>query len=84
VSSPDRVRGEGVAAELVRVIRKIHQVERRLADIAAEMTALKGSETHVMKLAIDQAASEGRDLLGAMATDLRAEIASLRASLAMV
>ena len=43
-TSPDAVTGDGIGAELVRTIRKIHQVEGRLARIQAEIAALSGSE----------------------------------------
>ena len=46
VASPESVQGEGVAAELVRTIRKIHQVGRRLVDIETETLELKGSELY--------------------------------------
>src|SRR5207249_2115239 len=36
-NAPDTVEGTGVGAELIRVIRKIAQVEQRLRDIAAEV-----------------------------------------------
>src|ERR1017187_3987439 len=43
-TSPDAVTGDGVGAELVRTIRKIHQVQARLAAIEIEIAALNSSE----------------------------------------
>jgi hypothetical protein len=81
VSSPDSVQGEGVAAELVRIIRKIHQVERRLADIEAETLELKGSELYALSQRVEAAKTRGRDLLAEMADQLKRQIAVVRTRL---
>jgi hypothetical protein len=81
VSSPESVPGEGVAAELVRTIRKIHQVERRLADIEAETSTLRGSEPHKLKQQVEVAKERDRDLLAEMADQLNRQIAVARTHL---
>jgi hypothetical protein len=81
-SSPESVRGEGLGADLVRMIRKIAQVERRLHAIAAQVTQLMESELHEMKTKADEAAREGRDLLAEMAHSLDRLIEHARKSLA--
>src|SRR6185369_2521546 len=43
-ASPESVEGDGPGAELVRVIRKIAQVDKRLAAIAAELDQLRSRE----------------------------------------
>lgn len=78
VSSPDLVNGEGVGVDLVRTIRKIHQVERRLMDIEATIAELKSDEMYSLKLLVDEAHAEGRDLLSEMAEEVRREIDSVR------
>ena len=80
-SSPDSVEGEGVAAELVRAIRKIHQVQRRLADIAAEIVQLTGSDLYGLKERVDMAQAQGQDLLAQMTQQLKDQIAQARARL---
>jgi len=45
-SSPESVKGEGPGAELVRVIRKIAQVEDRLKAIDAEIARLEESDLY--------------------------------------
>lgn len=80
-SSPDSVEGEGVAAELVRAIRKIHQVRRRLAEIAAEIGTLTNSDLYGLKEKVDAAQLHGRDLLGQMAEQLNGQIKLARARL---
>lgn len=81
VSSPESVEGEGVAAELVRTIRKIHQVERRLADIEAETLELKSSELHALSQRVELSKTRGRDLLAEMADQLEQQIAAVRTKL---
>lgn len=68
----------GIGAELVRTIRKIHQVEGRLARIDAEIAALNASELCSLKLRVDAERLHGRDLLAEMAGDLDNDIARLR------
>jgi hypothetical protein len=77
-SSPEAVKGEGAAADLIRVIRKIAQVNRRLLEIEKDVAFLKKSELFELKGKVDRAATEGRDLLREMAKDLDAQIAVSR------
>jgi hypothetical protein len=77
-ASPDAVKGEGAAADLVRAIRKIAQVNRRLLEIAKEIGELEGSELFDLKVKVERATAEGRDLLREMAQDLDSRIAASR------
>jgi hypothetical protein len=83
-SSPEAVEGEGVATELVRTIRKIHQVQRRLAEIAHTLTTLRHSDLYRLKERADAASAVGRDLLSEMADELSTEILSLRKHLDLI
>ena len=74
--NPSRARGQG--AELVRIIRKIAQVERRLAEIDEEVGKLEKSEQFQLKAKVDEAATESRDLLREMAEALDSQIAVSR------
>ena len=74
----DTVVGEGIGAELVRVIRKIAQVRRRLSEIEKEVTQIEKSELFELKAKVDKAATEGRDLLRDMALDLDSRVARAR------
>jgi hypothetical protein len=80
-SSPDSIEGEGVGAELVRTIRKIHQVERRLADIVVKLAELTSTELYELKQKAEAARVGGRDLLEQMAEQLREQINQVRARL---
>ncbi len=73
-SSPESVEGEGTAAELVRIIRKISQVEKRLRIIETEIAHLKGSDLCQLKTKVEAANNEGRDLLAEMALRVKDEI----------
>ncbi|MBI2149116.1 MAG: molecular chaperone DnaJ [Acidobacteria bacterium] len=76
-SSPEAVEGEGVAAELVRTIRKIHQVQRRLAELANALTTLRHSDLYRLKERADAASAVGQDLFSEMADQLSTEISAL-------
>ncbi|MBI2322112.1 MAG: J domain-containing protein [Chloroflexi bacterium] len=80
-ASPEAVKGEGVAAELVRVIRKIAQVEERLRAIDAELARLKATDLYQLKAKVDEAEQQGRDLLADMAAAVDDDIAAARTRL---
>ena len=76
-----RVARDSVGAELVRTIRKIHQVERRLVVIDSEIAALKHSDLYSLKERADASARNGQDLLAEMAAQLKAEIGKVHRSI---
>jgi hypothetical protein len=77
-TSPDAVTGDGVGAELVRIIRKIHQVQARLASLEIEIAKLTGSELAVLKARAESEQMNGLDLLAQMAEQLNEQIVQLR------
>lgn len=77
-SSPESVKGEGPGAELVRVIRKIAQIEDRMKAIDAEIARLERSDLRNLKSQTDQAKEKGRDLLAEMAARLDQQVAEAR------
>lgn len=80
-ASPDNVQGDGPGAELIRVIRKIAQVEKRLKTIAAEMEQRRQGEVAKLKQSVEEAQKNGRDLLKDLSDQLNDEIARLREEL---
>ena len=76
--NPDAVVGDGPGVELVRVIRKIAQVEERLERIDAEIEALKKSNLWELRAKAEVAEKEGKDLLAEMAASIGARIANAR------
>jgi hypothetical protein len=83
-SCPEAVQGEGVGAELVRIIRKITQVKRRLSEIELEVEQLGSSDLAKLKAKADEYGSRGRDLLAEMAQQVQREIAAARQRLTSV
>ena len=81
-SSPESIKGEGAGAELVRVIRKIAQVEERLRVIEKELADLNASDLCQLKIKIEEAEKEGRDLFEEMASQIRDRIAEAKDRLA--
>jgi hypothetical protein len=80
-ASPESVLGDGPGAELVRVIRKIAQVERRLKAIAAELDQLRQGELFQLKHQVEEAHADGRDLLTDLGEQLDRDIARAREEL---
>ncbi len=80
--SPESVKGEGAGADLVRIIRKIAQMEERLLTIDAEMTQLRASELYQLRVKVNEAEGEGRDLLADMTAQVDQRIISARKRLA--
>lgn len=77
-SCPEAVRGEGVGADLVRVIRKITQAKRRLAEIEDELKQLLGTELAKLKTKAEECEKLGRDLLAEMAEQIDRQILAAR------
>jgi hypothetical protein len=77
-SCPESVQGEGVGAELVRVIRKITQVKRRLAEIEQEIQQLVDSELAKLRVKAEEYENRGRDLLAEVADQINRQIADAR------
>lgn len=83
-ASPESVFGEGTAIDLVRVIRKIAQVKRRLAEINAETQLITASELFALKRKVDEGAIQKRDVLSEMVSGLRSQIMARDAELKKV
>jgi len=77
-ASPETVEGSGTAADLVRAIRKIAQVESRLHGIALEFERIRGDELFDLSQKAAAAGVEGRDLLAEMAARVDLQIADAR------
>jgi len=77
-SSPDSVRGSGVGADLVRVLRQLGQVRNRLAGIEEEIAGLEASDIATLQAKAEAASKEGRDLLAEMAANAQGRINTAR------
>lgn len=81
-SRPEAVSGDGVGAELVRVIRSIAAVETRLAELADEIVSCAEGSLADLNSDFLKAQEEGRDLLQEMADKLDQRIEAARGRLA--
>jgi hypothetical protein len=72
--SPDSVRGTGVAADLVRILRQLKQVRNRLAQIEEEIASLGKSDIAILQAKAEDAGKKGRDLLAEMAANVQGRI----------
>jgi len=79
--SPESVEGQGVEAELVRVIRKIAQVEERLQTIKSEMAQLVALELSQLKTKVEAAEATGQDFLATLAKRVQEQVDQARARL---
>src|ERR1019366_2008834 len=80
-ASAENVQGDGPGAELVRIIRKIAQVEKRLNNIAAEIDQRREGELFKLKQSVEEAQANGRDLLKDLGEQLDAQIAEAKEEL---
>jgi len=65
----------------VRVIRKIAQVKRRLAEIQSETEGIRASDLFELKKKVDEGAKHERDVLNEMASAVQSQIALREAEL---
>lgn len=72
--SPESVEGEGVGAELIRVIRKITQATERLEEVNKQIEAIKNAELYLLRAKALLAKEYGRDILAEMAFELEEQI----------
>jgi hypothetical protein len=83
-AAPESVQGDGTAMELIRVIRKIAQVEKRLRTITDELERMKDVELSKLKKQVDESFSDGRNLIRELCERLDHEIVDLLARLKQV
>lgn len=79
--SPDRVKGEGIAAELVRVIRKIEQIKKRIQEIKDLIEKLRKSELGQLMRKAQEMEEQGRDLLEEMRSRIKNQIENVETQL---
>jgi hypothetical protein len=70
----EAVTGEGIGAELIRIIRQISLAKTRLSAIEHELDTLRKSEIALLKTQAEEREREGRDLLAELATAVRDQI----------
>lgn len=73
-NSPESVKGKGVSAELIRVIRKIALIRERFAAIDTQISNLKKTDLWTLKRKVEKAKSQCQNLLNQMAADIEGRI----------
>ena len=76
----EELRGEGIGAELIRIIRQISQARARILAIEREIAKLLESEIGKLKRDAEKVELQGRDLLHELATTVRQQIESLKST----
>ena len=74
----DAVEGEGIGAELIRIIRQISLARSRVVAIEHELAALRQSETGLLKKQAEESEQAGRDLLAELEAAVREQIGLAR------
>jgi len=70
----DAVEGEGIGAELIRIIRQISRAKDRLAAIEKELAELRQSEVALLKKDAEDRAQAGGDLLAELSANVSDKI----------
>ena len=83
-SRPEAVEGEGIGAELIRIIRKIAQCRERLHKIRQEIAEIEQTELYQLQVEVSSAREKGKDLLLEMARDLDEQIGIAQAELTKI
>jgi len=79
--SPELIKGDSIADDLVRVIRQISQVKNRLKELSDERLKTELSELFILQNKVRSEMLEGRDLLRQMAARTRTHIAKAQRKL---
>jgi hypothetical protein len=74
----DAVECEGIAAELIRIIRQISHAQERVASIERELVAQRQSAIALLKTQAEEREEEGGDMLAELANALREQIERAR------
>src|SRR4030042_2886471 len=73
-NNPDLIKGEDVGSSLVRIIRKISQIDLRIAQIDEELKTIQKSDLYKLFITIQNEKSKEIDLLDKLQTDLESQI----------
>jgi predicted nucleic acid-binding Zn-ribbon protein len=73
--SSESVQGEGIGAELIRIIRQIAEAKKHIAAIEQELATLRASEIAKLRNDVEAAEQRGRDLLAELAATVREQVA---------
>lgn len=72
--SPEAVKGSNPDAMRERLVRRIDQIDRHLAELSEELETLRSSSLWKLKAMVDDEASKGQDLIKDMVRRLKRDI----------
>jgi hypothetical protein len=77
-NNPENIKGDDIGSALVRAIRKIAQVEKRIATLEYELEQLHKTDLFILFELIEKEATKGIDRLEVMADELDSRIVFLQ------
>ena len=77
-NNPENIKGDDIGSALVRAIRKIAQVEKRIAALEYELEQLRKTDLFVLFEVVEKEATKGIDQLEIMAAELESRITFLQ------
>ncbi len=79
---PDEIKGEDVAAKLIRSIRRTAQIKARMVALDAETAGIKSSDIYALKLKVEDEEAASGNPLGVLARQVTQKITEVRQTLA--
>jgi hypothetical protein len=77
-SNPENIKGDDVGSALVRVIRKIAQVDKRVSKLESQIDELKRTDLYVLFETVQNELKNGIDLLQRMGSEIDSRILFLQ------
>jgi len=77
-NNPENIKGDDVGASLVRSIRKIAQIEKRVANLQTELHELQKTDLYILYETVKAEAKKGNYLLEQLSVELNSRIAFLK------
>jgi len=76
--SPEAVQGSDAEATRLRLVRRIAQIEEQLASCTSDLETLRDSPLWKLKTMVDEAATQGKDLIADMVRRLKRDLIAAR------
>jgi len=73
--SPESIVGDDIGAKLIRTIRKTAQIQNRLSALLEEINNIKSTDLYKLRIRVQKAENENKDLLQEMASKIDMQIA---------
>jgi hypothetical protein len=80
-NNPDHIKGEDIGSSLVRIIRKISQVDSRIIQINTQLEEIHKSDIFKLFMTVENEKSKGIDLLEKIQNDLESQITFIQSQI---